>query len=235
MPTQELTVKPVKVKALAVRPGTSTPCGDLIVDGAEIETNPFFSIVPPFLDAGSRIASGQEASINVQYKKPVTGGRQAADITIKTNDLDYAGPGYKKLLLQSSSPLNEIPVCVLKGCLPAMTDCSTMGSLNGMTVSLSQTFPGTGPKNITLFGGDSYDPPMPPVKPVAQWKFAVIPPSVNVTDYALTMAGTYTMQNYQTLTLSPGATGLYKAFLYVKDDTGQQSGQACELRINVNQ
>src|SRR5262249_32785555 len=155
---------------------------------------------------------------------PVTGGRQAADLTIKTNDLDYGAPSFKKLLLQSSSPLNEIPVCVLKGCTPAMTNCSVMGSQMSMNGSLSGTF-GTGPKNITLFGGDSYDPgnESMPNKGIAEWKFLVSPPSPNVTDYVLTGGAVFTNMSSQTLTLAPGVTGTYRAFLYVKDGSGQQA------------
>ncbi|MBK7865141.1 MAG: choice-of-anchor D domain-containing protein [Archangiaceae bacterium] len=235
LPTTELTVKPVKVKALATRPGTGAPCGDLIIDGSEVATDPFFSIVPPLLDGGTRIAAGSEAQINVQYKKPLTGGRQAGELTIKTNDLDFAGPSYKKLLLQSDSPLNEIPVCVLKGCLPSMLDCSAMGSTGSMVVSLSQNF---GPmKNVTLWGGDSSDPGNESMTNhgIAQWKYAVIPPSPNISGFNLPNNGVYTMNNSVVLTLDPAATGLYKLFLYVKDGSGQQSATACELRITVNQ
>jgi hypothetical protein len=233
-PTADLTTKSVMVKALATRPGSSQPCGDLIVDGVDIPANPFFTLVPPLLDAGTRIAKGGQAQINVQYKKPITGGQQAGDLVIMSNDLDYGAPAYKKLLLQSKSPLNELPVCVLKGCLPAMTDCSTMGSMGSMLVSLSQTF-GGGAKNITVWGGDSYDPGNPMMPGISAWKFQVLPPSPNVSGWSLPNNGLYTSMNSGTLTLDPSATGLYKVFLYVKDDSGQQSAQACELRITVNQ
>lgn len=233
MPTEELTTKKVTLKALATRPGTNAPCGDLIVDGVEIATNPFFTVVDPKIATGTRIAAGQQADINIQYKKPVTGGRQATDLVIKTNDLDYGAPAFKKLLVQSSSPLNQIPVCVLKGCKPAMTDCSAMGAMTSMLVSLTNDF-GAGPKNITLWGGDSYDPPATSGG-IAEWKFNVIPPSPNVPDWAISGGNVFTTMNSQTLRLDPAATGEYRVFLYVKDPSGQQGGMACQLNVRVVQ
>ena len=233
-PAMELTTKKVTIKALAVRPGTNTPCGDLIVDDVEIAANPFFSVVEPKIAPGTKITKGQQADINIQYKKPVTGGRQAADLVIKTNDLDYGSPAFKKVLLQSKSPLNEIPLCVLKGCTPAMTDCSTMGSTQSMLVSLSQL--GT-TKRITLWGGDSSDPGNEAMtnKGIAEWKFNAIPPSPNVPNWSITGGNNYTTMNTQYLNLDPAVTGEYRVFLYVKDASGQQSGMACQLNVRVVQ
>lgn len=233
-PANELTVQKVTVKAEAMRPGTMQPCGDLIIDGVDV-TGTQFSIVDPKIAPGTRIAAGQQADISVQYRKPITGGQQVGELIIRSNDPTYGAPAHKKVLLQSDSPLNEIPVCVLKGCLPAMTNCSTMGSSNSMLVSLANTFPGTGPKNITLWGGDSYDPPMAAGMGIAEFKFNAIPPSPNVPGWRITGNNAFSSMNSQTLTLDPAATGQYRVFLYVKDASGQQSGMACQLNINVVQ
>ncbi len=233
-PPDELTVKKVTVKAEAMRPGTMQPCGDLIIDGVDV-TGTQFSVVDPKIAPGTRIAAGQQADINVQYKKPITGGMQVGELIIRSNDPTYGAPAHKKVLLQSDSPLNEIPVCVLKGCLPAMTDCSTMGASNSMTVSLANNFPGSGPKTITLWGGDSYDPPMAAGMGIAEYKFNAIPPSPNVPGWSITGNNAFSAMSSQTLTLDPAATGQYRVFLYVKDASGQQGGMACQLNINVFQ
>ncbi len=227
--TTDVSTKTITVKALAMKPGTMTPCGDLIVDGVEIPANPRFSLVAPMLMPGLRIPKGQQADITVQFSKPITGGRQAGEIIIKTNDLAYGAPSYKKLLLESDNPLNEIPQCVLNVCDARMTDCS-MGATNSLMVRLSQL---PTPKNITLFGGNSYDPPAT-TGGIAQYKFYFTAPNPNGA-FMLTGGQAYSTQNYQTLTLDPSLTGQYRAFLKVKDSSGQESGMACQVNINVYQ
>jgi len=230
-PTAELTTKTITVKALAMNPSTMRPCGNLIVDAVEIPANPFFSLVDPMLMPGQTIMAGQQADITVQYKKPITGGRQAGEIIIKTNDLDFGAPAFKKLLLESESPLNELPRCELRVCDARMMDCS-MGADQSLMVRLSML---PTPKNITLYGGNSYDPPATSGG-IASYKFAYTAPNPNGA-HSLTGGNgqTYYPQNYQTLTLDPSLTGQYRAYLRVKDASGQESAMQCQVNINVYQ
>ncbi|MBL8952467.1 MAG: choice-of-anchor D domain-containing protein [Myxococcaceae bacterium] len=226
----ELTTKTVTVKALAMRPGTMTPCGTLVVEGVEIPPEyTQFSVVAPLLTANQEILAGSQADITVQFKKPITGGRQAGELIIKTNDTDFAAPSYKKLLLESDNPLNPIPECDLRVCPGSMATCTTPGNV---MVRLSQLGM---PKTLTLWGGESVDPMNEtlPNKGIAEWKFRASAPSGNVPNWSLTGGNVFTTQNYQTLTLNPTVTGDYLAFLWVKDVSGQETEIQCQVRISV--
>jgi hypothetical protein len=218
----------VAIKALATDPVSGRQCGTLIVNSVDIATNPFFSVVAPLIPAGTMIMPGSSQNVTVQYTKPVTGGRQAEDLIIKTNDPAFGDPAWKVVLLESSSPLNQIPVAVVKGCLNS--DCMTNCSSTTMTVHLSTDFPGA--KDVYICGGDSYDPGNPNPPGIATWQFVLgtHPGTATLDNNAMAIT-----MNHTTLHLDPTVVGTYKVLLGVTDDTMQKSGTPAQLQINAYQ
>ncbi len=213
-----------QVLPLIVR-ARAAPCGDVTVSSVQLPPNPFFSLASS-LDAGTVIPAGTQRQIDVRFSPPITGGRQASTLTIVSNDPAFGPPTHKQVLLESNNPLNQLPTAVLKGCLASMANCSAMGATGSMTVSLASF--GANPKVVTLFGGDSTDPDTS----VAEWRFMVTAPSPNLS-WSLTGNQVFSGASSQTLTLDPTGVGQYRAFLVVKDTTGQSSGTTAQLNINV--
>ncbi len=225
-PTEELTKKTVTIK-------NGQGCGDLIVNRVFVDQNPFFSVVDPLVPAGHKVIAGGTVTATVQYKKPVSGGTQTGILRIDTNDPDYGPPPYKVVRLYSTSPLDQLPVAVLKGCLPTETSCSANGSQGSMSISLSQ-IAGT-PKQLVMFGKDSYDPGNTSATPISGYLFRLVTKPTNATSATLESDGQRTSKDSVMLTLDNNATGLYRVTLTVYDDKGQPSPAAAELRITVNQ
>jgi hypothetical protein len=219
----------VAVKALTMHPTTGRACGALTVNDVQMIDPTFFKVVAPFIDAGTTIMPGSQALVTVQYTKPVTGGRQATNMLIKTNDPDYGDPAWKSLLIESNAPLNQYPVAVVKACIP---DCSGMCFNDMMTVHLSTDFPG-GMKQVEICGGDSYDPGNPNMPGISTYTFAL--GSMHPAMSTLDNNGVAIMTNHTTLHLNPTVVGTYKVLLKVTDDTNQPSGANAQVQINVYQ
>jgi hypothetical protein len=171
--------------------------------------------------------------VMVQYKKPVSGGQQHGELLIDTNDPTYAAPAFKRVLLRSQSPVDELPQAVLKGCL--MTDATCMnGKTMTMSVSLS-SIAGT-PKKLLIWGKSSFDPGNTAPTAISAYKFKLIKPS-NAPNSSLEQDSVKQANGSVQLTLDPdlGATGLYRVTLLVWDDKDQQSPVSSELKIDVTQ
>jgi hypothetical protein len=220
---------PVKITALTMDPTTMRACGALIINSVEIAQNPFFTLDTMPM-AGMQLAPGANTTFNVKYTKPVTGGRQAQDLVIKTNDPAYGDPSWKKILLESESPLNQVPVGVLKGCLGSCT--GTCSSGNSMNVHLSTDFMG-GNKDVILCAGDSYDPgnETMPNKGIAKWQFVL---GNHAGSASVDSNGTMITMDHTTLHLDPVVVGQDKIFLYVADTTNQMSSPV-SLTVNIYQ
>ncbi|MBI3184239.1 MAG: hypothetical protein HYZ28_19065 [Myxococcales bacterium] len=219
----------VSSKQVSIKNGAG--CGDLVVNRVYVDTQPFFSVVDPLVPAGTTVKGGTAVLATVQYKKPVSGGIQTGVLRADSNDPDFGPPPYKVVRLYSESPLDQLPVAVLKGCLPTETDCSKNGSLGSMTVRLSNLTP----KELTMFGKDSYDPGNTSATPISYYLFRLVTKPTNASNAKLASDGVKTTNSSVKLTLDPLATGLYRVTLTVYDDKGQPSAIAAELKITVNQ
>lgn len=222
-PTAELTQKDV-----IVRNKNDTNCGDLIIKNVSIDQSAFFSLVPTLIPPNEVVPAGQSRTAKVQYKKPVSGGTQAGVLRIETNDPDFSGPSWKVVRLYSQSPLDQLPVPIAEGCVDS--GCTTVKS-NSMSVNLSQL----NPKQVIITGKNSYDPGNPTQPGITKWQFRLVTRPSNATAALLANDGVEITTNQTTLTLDPGALGLYRVTLMVTDTANQRSAIASELKINVNQ
>lgn len=229
-PSTELSAKEVTIKN-----GPATTCGDLIINGVSIDTNTFFSLLDPMIAPGTKILPGSQLKATVQYKKPVSGGTQVGSLRINSNDGDFATPPGYVVQLYSQSPLDQLPVAVVKGCVPTDTTCA-MGKQASMTVNLSSLPMGTtaGTRLLTIWGKDSYDPPMNTM-PLPFYRFRMVSKPSNATEGLLENDGLKNAKSAVTLTLDGAAIGLYRVTLDVWDDKNQQSGTSAELKVNVLQ
>ncbi len=225
----------LSAKQLTIKNGPAATCGDLIINGVSIDTNPFFTLIDPMIPANTRIAPGSSLDATVQYKKPVSGGTQVGSLRIDSNDGAFATPPGYVVQLYSESPLDELPVAVLKGCLPADTTCAA-GKLSSMSVNLSTlpNGPTAGTKLLLMYGLDSYDPPGM-TKKVTNYQFRLVTHPTNATAASLENDGLKDPKSAVKLTLDGTATGLYRVTLGVFDDKNQASGTVALLSINVNQ
>ncbi len=220
-PTAELTPKTVAVKN---GPG----CGDLILNRVFVDPNPFFSVVAPLLPAGDKIPAGGSHNITVQYKKPVSGGTQTGVLRIDSNDPDFGPTPYKVVRLYSNSPLDQVPVADIKGCLPTDPNCAAAQGPS-MSVHLSAL----SPRELIMTGKDSTDPGNTSATPISGYRFKLIKPN-NATGASLENDGLKSPKSTAKLTLDPTATGTYRVTLTVWDSANQQSFSAAELTISVN-
>ena len=221
-PTAELTTQVVKIKNAATRNGTA--CGALVVSSVSVDApNVFFSVVDPLLPPGTQVPAGGEVSATVQYKKPISGGSQTGILRIQTNDPDFGPEPWKVVTLYSQSPLDQIPVAVLK----------YDGKETQATVSLG-AITGT-PKQLQLSGASSYDPVTSGGnKAVAQFQFGLTHKPPNATTVTLENNGLKTAQGTALLTLDPNvATDYYEVQMRVYDDVGQASANMAKLKLYV--
>jgi hypothetical protein len=227
----------LSAKQLTIKNGPAATCGDLIINSVSVDSNPFFSLIDPMIPAGTKITPGMSFDATVQYKKPVSGGTQVGVLRIDSNDGDYSSPPGYLVQLYSNSPLDELPVAVLKGCLPADTACAA-GKISSMSVNLSTLpdGPTAGTKLLLMYGLDSYDPPGT-TKKVTKYQFRLVtqPGNANAMVVSLENQGVIDTKSSVKLTLDGAATGLYRVTLDVFDDKDQKSGSSAELKINVLQ
>lgn len=219
----------ISTKTVDILNGAS--CGELVVNQVSVDSQPFFSVVAPLIPAGTRVPAGTAVTATIQYKRPVSGGQQSSMLAIDTNDPDFASPSFKKLRLYSESPLDQLPVAVLKGCLPSEANCSQNGSTLSMSVKLSAL----SPKELIMHGADSYDPGNTSATPISNYLFRLVTKPGNASGAKLENDGLKTASSSARLTLDNLATGLYRVTLTVYDDRSQQSAIAAELKISVNQ
>ncbi len=228
-PAAELTAQPLKIR-------NGATCGTLIVDSVAIDTNPFFSLIDPLIPAGTQIAAGGERETTVQYRRPASGGQQVGTLRIRSNDSDFGPPSYKLVQLLSDSPLDQVPVAAITGCIPANLLNDPQCSL-GSTGSMSVNYSTITPKEVTVSGVNSYDPdPAAPggKKAVTGYRFKLLPPFPSgVTTAALAGHDTKVATPTTKLTLPAGSTGLFRISLQVYDDRNQQSGNTAILNVNV--
>ncbi|MBL9037220.1 MAG: choice-of-anchor D domain-containing protein [Archangium sp.] len=230
-PATEESAQTIKIK-------NGTGCGTLIVNEVRVDSNPFFSIIDPPLAANTQIAAGQEAEVQILYRRPASGGMQISTLHVRTNDSDYGPPQYKLLQLISQSPLDEVPVAEIRGCTPAQlvndANCA-MGATPSMTTTLANI--SGNPKKITLSGITSYDPVpnMPGQKRAAtKYKFSLLPPlPAGVTTADLANHDMQITTPTTELTIPAGVTGLFRVALVVFDDRNQQSGNVSSINVNV--
>jgi hypothetical protein len=221
-PTTDMSVKPIMVK-------NGAGCGTLVVNNVTIDTNSFFSLTDPKIAPGTMIAAGMQAEADVLYSKPISGGTQVGTLRIDTNDSAWAGPAFYVVQLYSNSPLNQVPVAALDGCLPTDTTCAN-GMENAMSVSLSSL--GSN-KSLIMSGKNSYDPDTG--GSISAYTFRLVTKPSNASAGSLANDGMKLPAQSQILTLDPSATGLYRVTLTVYDNTNQPSGTAADLKINVTQ
>ncbi len=219
----------VSAKALMIQNGAG--CGDLVVNSVSIDPSSFFSLIDPKVAPGTVVPAGGSVEADVQYSKPVSGGTQVGTLRIDTNDSDFSGPAFYVVQLYSQSPLDQVPVAVLKGCLPNDPNCAN-GVENNMSVSLSSL---GSAKQLIMSGADSFDPTATGTQPVQNWQFRLVTKPSNAAGGSLANDGVKDVQPTQILTLDSGATGLYRVTLTVYDDHNQASGTAAELKISVTQ
>lgn len=228
-PTTELSVKELEIKN-----GPAATCGDLIIKGVTIEAQPFFSLIDPLIAPGTKIPPGTSLKATVQYKKPISGGTQVGTLRINSNDGDFATPPGYVVQLYSQSPLDQVPVCIVRACLVSDPTCATPKS----TVSLG-TLP-LGPNNtrlINISGAESYDPQPDGgfKRPLAGYKFALVGFPGNATDQVLVGANVRDAGSATQLQLDGAAQGLYRVTLDGWDDKDQKCGTQALLQLNVLQ
>ncbi len=224
-PTSDVSAKPLMIK-------NGAGCGTLVINSVSIDTNQFFSLIDPKVAPGTTVPAGGSVEADVQYSKPVSGGTQVGTLRIDSNDSDYAGPAFYVVQLYSSSPLDQVPVAVLEGCLPSDPSCAN-GQQNNMSVSLSAL---GSTKTLTMSGALSYDPGNTSATPISAYQVRLVTKPSNATAGALANDGVKASSATQTLTLDPAATGLYRVTLTVYDSPNMQaSGTAADLKINVTQ
>ena len=217
-PQGELSTRTLSVK-------NEVGCGDLIVFQASVDSNPFFALGAPVMAPGEVIPPGESRLLNLEYRRPPSGGAQASVLRLLTNDPNYSGG--KVVRLYSSSPVDQLPLPALQACLP--TDASCQGPLaNPITVHLSAL----NPKQLVLSGATSTDPGNTAATPISGYRFQMFAPP-HAPGASLQNNGLKTVSSKATLTLDPAASGVYRVLLTVWDDRNQQSASGAELRISV--
>lgn len=226
-PTDTLTAQPLLIK-------NGAGCGTLHVSTLNVDTNPFFSVIDPATSNAAAsvtinqdVAPGAQLSVDVQYKRPNSGGMQVGTLHVVTNDSDYAAPQYKIVQLFSQSPLDQLPVASISGCKPAdLTGDPTCA--NG-SASLSASIAALTPAQITISGAKSTDDNM-----VAQYRFKLLSPfPPGVTSANLDNNDTPITTPTTLLHIPAGGSGTYRVSLQVYDNRGQQSGNNSVLLLNV--
>lgn len=199
--------------------------GVLQITGVQVTQSPlFFSVTKP--PAQTTLNAGECTDVEITFKRPTTGGIQTGTLEIQTNDPSYGPPSYFRLNLLSDVPLNQVPVAVLAG---------PSGQLNGFSVDLSTI----NPKEVTVDGSGSYDPPGTSTPPTKYYYYLVKTPTNAVAklttfnDKATSIAGKPITDNKVLLQLDQVKTGLYRVTLVVEDATGQKSSGS-DLDIVVN-
>ena len=222
----------LSAKELTIKNGPAAMCGDLIISSISIvdAPSPFFSIIDPPIAPGTKIPPGTELKTTIQYKKPVSGGTQVGSLRISSNDGAFATPPGYIVQLYSQSPLDQLPVAVLKACVPSDTACT----MPKTTVSLASLPAGPGgTKLLTISGKESYDPQPDggQQRPLAGYQFGKVPGP---------LANTATLSDEardagQSVTLSlDGVTqGNMRLLLDVWDSANQKSGVQGSLQIQV--
>lgn len=202
-------------------------CGTLLLNSVQVTQGITFFKALNAPAAGTQVASGTCASVNIQFTKPVTGGLQTGTLEVVSNDPDYAAPSNYKLNLLSAVPVNQVPVAVLKG--PA-------GQENMFSADLSVL--GMNPE-LLIHGEDSYDPPGT-TTPATQFQFFLAKKPTGATadivdlqNKTMSLDGVKGTQDHILLKLDKNIAGEYKIILIVFDSTGQKSQQV-ELKILVN-
>lgn len=218
----------LSAKEVTIRNKNDPACGELVIGKLAVDQSPFFSLIDPSAPVGTRLTAGQTSTATIQYKKPVSGGTQAGVLRIPTNDPNFPLTG-KVVYLYSNSPLNQLPVAVVEGCLPSDTTCAQAKSVS-MSVQLSQL----SPKQLTITGKSSYDPGNASSTAITKYQFRLVRRPTNAAAASLANDGVKITSKQTVLTLDPGALGLYQVTLVVTDDSGQDSAIAGDLKINVN-
>ncbi len=224
-PATELSAKEVTIK-------NGAACGDLIIASIAIvdAPSPFFSIIDPIIAPGTKIAPGAELKTTVQYKKPVSGGTQVGSLRISTNDGAFSTPPGYIVQLYSQSPLDQLPVAVVKACLPSDTAC-TMPKISFSLASLPAGPGGT--RLLTISGKDSYDPQPDggQQRPLAGYQFGKVPGLVS---------NTATLSNEArdagqevTLSLDGVTQGNLRLTLDVWDNANQKSGITGNVQLQI--
>ncbi len=221
---------PVTAKVVTIRNGIG--CGALQINSVAIDPNPFFTLVPPRIQAGSMIAAGASVDATVEYQQPISRGAQLGLLRIQSNDADFPTPAGLKVHLYSQTPVDQLPVGMLKGCLPSDTACA-QGMSGTMSVSLASLPAGpNGTRLLTMFGSDSFDPPGTMTQ-ASQFRFRLVSKPANASNAVLENDSLKTVKSAVSLGLDGAATGLYRITLDVWDATNQQSPVPTELRINA--
>jgi len=226
----------LSAKELTIKNGPAATCGDLIINEVAIvdAPNAFFSMIDPLIPAGTTIPPGTQLKATVQYKKPVSGGTQVGSLRISSNDGDFATPPGYIVQLYSNSPLDRVPVALIKACVPTDLACAMPKS----SVNLS-TLPvgANGTRLMTVSGKDSYDPQSDGgiTQPLALYRFRLVSAPTNATDHKLAGDGVKDAGSDTVLSLDGAATGLYRVSLDVWDDKNQQSGNSALLQLTVFQ
>ncbi len=229
-PSRELNFSSITEQSgtLPVEVCNEAGAGLLVLNGmgiAPANQTQFFKI-PSAPPAGTELTGGSCTTVNVQFTRPVSGGLQAATLTIQSNDPRYSA-GYGITLL-SEAPLNQFPVAVLE---------SLSGQTNQFALSLQQNTQ----KKVTLVGSNSYDPPNNDMVDAYQY-FIMQKPNLAQTRLTAGAGSDIGDPNIDgvkgdypqvTLHLDPARTGEYVIRLLVFDASGQQSPHT-DLRILVN-
>lgn len=211
-PPDDITTKPVTIKAGAGK-------GTLIVNRTFVDPNPFFSVVSPLVNV--QIPAGTSKTIDVQYKKPLSGGSQIGVLRIDTNDPRFGPTPYKVITLYSNAPLDQIPIAVLNG------PSGAVGSINQSLVAITSN-----PKKLSLSGTLSYDPqPSGGQVIVTQYQFFLVKKPPSATGASLQNDGVATGTGVVDLTLDNQALGEYRIVLKVFDDKGQASQNLADFKV----
>ncbi len=228
-PTTELSAKEVTIKN-----GPVGMCGDLIISSVAVvdAPNPFFSLLDPMILAGTKIPPGTELKVTVQYKKPVSGGTQVGSLRISSNDGDFATPPGYIVQLYSQSPLDQVPVAVIKACV----DVACTMPKSSVSLGMLRAGP-NGTRLVTVSGKDSYDPQPDGgfEKPLPLYRFRLVSAPSNATEHKLPGDGLKDAGTDVEFTLDGAATGVYKISLDVWDRANQQSGNSALLQLTVFQ
>jgi hypothetical protein len=220
-PTEELTAK-----RIIIRNGAS--CGTLRLDGLSIisRSTVFYTFLDPQIPPGTIVPPGGMAETTVQYRRPPSGGTHTAELVIRSNDTDYGPPSYRVMILQSTTPLDTVPVANLTACHPAQLvndpNC-TMGQSTSASFNLSMI----NPDEITFSAANSTDDTT-----VTEYKFELLGGSP-FDSSALANHNIRMTSNKTKFTIPAGGTGTFRVRLDVWDDRGQKSPTPSIITVNV--